>query len=138
MDKEFHSAYSQKLRNPLWEQKRIEILTRDLYTCVHCRRSDETLHVHHLYYLPDHEPWQYENNALITLCEVCHIKEHMHKVGYKESLPELLEAGFSYELLNQIHFAMLYAANLKEPTSIASHLYRLFTDHEFISEIKKH
>lgn len=34
------------------------------------------LHVHHKYYINDHYPWQYEDEALITVCMECHEKIH--------------------------------------------------------------
>lgn len=34
------------------------------------------LHVHHKYYIKDHYPWQYEDEALTTVCMECHEKIH--------------------------------------------------------------
>jgi len=34
------------------------------------------LNVHHKYYIQGHKPWEYENDALITLCEDCHKRWH--------------------------------------------------------------
>lgn len=63
--------YSEKLRDPRWQKKRLEIFERDRFTCQSCDRNDITLSVHHKYY-NDCEPWEYPNDALQTLCEVCH------------------------------------------------------------------
>ena len=38
------------------------------------------LHVHHLYYLESKHPWEYANEALITLCNSCHLKTHETEV----------------------------------------------------------
>ena len=35
-----------------------------------------TLHVHHKYYIEDRNPWEYDENALITLCSDCHSEIH--------------------------------------------------------------
>ena len=35
-----------------------------------------TLHVHHKYYIEDRYPWEYDDNALITLCSDCHSEIH--------------------------------------------------------------
>ncbi len=41
------------------------------------------LHVHHLYYKVGLKPWEYENEALITLCWKCHEETHKnHKIPY--------------------------------------------------------
>lgn len=37
------------------------------------------LHVHHKYYILGRKPWEYPNDALITLCSDCH--EKLHKSG---------------------------------------------------------
>ena len=34
------------------------------------------LHVHHLYYIKAKFPWEYQNEALITLCNNCHLEVH--------------------------------------------------------------
>ncbi len=34
------------------------------------------LHVHHLYYVKSKHPWEYADEALITLCNDCHLKTH--------------------------------------------------------------
>ena len=69
------SAYSQKLLEPEWLEKRNFILRRDHFTCLHCQ-STKKLNVHHLIYLGDRDPWQYRDSDLITLCESCHSKQH--------------------------------------------------------------
>jgi hypothetical protein len=65
--------YLELLRDPNWQRKRLEILQRDSFTCRNCRNSDETLHVHHLFYMPDGlPPWSTPDFGLITLCASCH------------------------------------------------------------------
>ena len=38
------------------------------------------LHVHHLYYVKSKHPWEYSDEALITLCNGCHLKTHETEV----------------------------------------------------------
>lgn len=64
------SNYSEKLRSPKWQKKRLEILSRDNFTCQYCKDAETELHIHHLEY--SGEPWQVENDKLITLCKNCH------------------------------------------------------------------
>lgn len=66
------SSYAQLLRDPRWQRKRLEILSRDQWRCKWCGCSDSTLHVHHHFYIKGRAPWQYLNSALITLCHECH------------------------------------------------------------------
>lgn len=64
--------YSEKLKDPRWQKKRLEILNRDRWTCRGCGDKENTLHVHHIFYLPRTEPWDVPDGFLITLCEACH------------------------------------------------------------------
>jgi hypothetical protein len=62
--------YSDKLKDPRWQKKRLEILQRDDFTCQFCHDKETPLHVHHLKYT--NEPWEAPNEDIITLCEHCH------------------------------------------------------------------
>jgi len=65
-------SYSDLLKSPKWQKKRLEILQRDKFTCQSCNDDINTLHVHHLHYEKGLLPWEYENEDLVTLCEKCH------------------------------------------------------------------
>lgn len=69
-------SYSEKLKDPRWQRKRLEIFERDNWMCKKCEDSSKTLHVHHKEYHTGKEPWDYLNSFLETLCETCHAKEH--------------------------------------------------------------
>jgi len=77
--------YSEKLKDPRWQKKRLEILQRDEFTCQQCSDTETTLHVHHIAY--SGEPWNAPNKLLITYCEDCHKHE---EVSIKESSQELI------------------------------------------------
>ena len=71
--------YSEYLKNPKWQKKRLEILSRDNFSCVVCGKGIETdtaLHVHHLSYMKGRMPWEYDNSNFVTLCEHCHSEVH--------------------------------------------------------------
>jgi len=65
-------TYAEKLRDPRWQKKRLEIMSRDEFTCCNCYDAESTLNVHHHYYEKGKNPWDYPNSALATLCESCH------------------------------------------------------------------
>lgn len=76
-------TYDDLLQRDEWKDKRLKILNRDNNRCVYCG-SNANLNVHHKYYYayPNGrkvEPWNYPDNALITLCENCHHKVHKRK-----------------------------------------------------------
>lgn len=88
-------TYQEKLSSPLWQKKRLEIFSRDNWTCTKCHNNHRTLHVHHIRYKKGSNPWEYDNSYLTTLCHICHEKEHEviidperkyeHLIIYKES-----------------------------------------------------
>ena len=65
-------TYAEKLKDPRWQRKRLEIMQRDGFGCTFCGDEESTLNVHHHYYEKGMSPWEYPNEALTTLCEGCH------------------------------------------------------------------
>lgn len=65
-------TYSEKLKHPFWQKKRLEILQRDNWCCQLCSDNNTNLQVHHKVYISGREPWDYENEVLITVCQHCH------------------------------------------------------------------
>lgn len=68
--------YSEKLKDPRWQKRRLEILNRDKFGCRLCTNKDLTLHVHHLRYVNGIAPWEYPSDDLMTLCANCHGAVH--------------------------------------------------------------
>lgn len=73
--KQKNLTYSDKLKDPRWQKKRLEILERDKWMCQDCGDNENTLHVHHRVYMYGKEPWDTPNEYLITLCAGCHEAE---------------------------------------------------------------
>ncbi len=69
--------YSEKLKDPRWQKKRLKILERDRFKCQCCLNKEKMLSVHHKYYRTDLEPWEYPNKSLISLCKDCHEVEKL-------------------------------------------------------------
>lgn len=81
-------TYAQKLQDPRWQRKRLEILGRDQFRCRKCFNDGNSLHVHHIAY--NHgEPWDIDNELLITLCKKCHDQE---SIDVKTSLANLINS----------------------------------------------
>lgn len=68
-------TYKEKLLDPRWQKKRLEILQRDDWACQRCFDTENTLHIHHRLYKKGLDPWEYEDNWLVTLCADCHQSE---------------------------------------------------------------
>ncbi len=67
--------YAEKLKDPRWQKKRLQILERDGWCCQNCCDPENTLHVHHRWYEKGKDPWDYPDECLVTLCEECHENE---------------------------------------------------------------
>ena len=91
------SKYSEKLKDPRWQKKRLEILERDDWKCQRCEDEKETLHVHHTKYIKEQEPWEYEDFQYITLCSSCHEVEHnIVKKEFYALIDSIRGRGFLY------------------------------------------
>lgn len=85
-------TYSEKLKDPRWQKRRLEIMQLDNFRCRGCETKERTLHVHHKYYIKGREPWEYEDDALITYCELCH--ERVVSVDWKRAFQDLNMSEF--------------------------------------------
>lgn len=69
-------TYAEKLKDPRWQKKRLEVLDDNEFTCQSCGDTQSTLHVHHKMYAKGKEPWEYQLDQYAVLCENCHEIEH--------------------------------------------------------------
>lgn len=68
---EIYKTYGERLKDPRWQGKRLEVFKRDNFQCQLCKDVSTPLHVHHLKYEGEN-PWDVELSNLITYCEHCH------------------------------------------------------------------
>ena len=104
------SAYKQKLLDPRWQKKRLEILERDGWTGQMCGSKEKTLHVHHVRYQSG-DPWETDSDLLLTSCWECHEAEHeSHKDALDYLLCELGSIGIrsSFDLVWMLETASQY------------------------------
>jgi len=98
-------TYKEQLKDSRWINKRDRIIERDKY-CQNCG-SVKKLEAHHLYYIHANAPWQYPDEALMTLCHDCHKEETKYNKILKTKIDEMLKAGIlSIEIIKKIdlHF----------------------------------
>jgi hypothetical protein len=89
--------YSELLKDPRWQRKRLKILERDNWTCQHCLSTEKTLCVHHTRY--EGLPWEVGDEFLITFCNDCHDAEtellkvnvHLQGIAYHSGVPALFQ-----------------------------------------------
>jgi hypothetical protein len=81
-------TYTEQLRHPYWQRKRLEVLEDAGFKCENCGDAEKTLHVHHKKYVKGRKAWEYEREELAALCEDCHKREH----DSREDLDRLIAA----------------------------------------------
>jgi 5-methylcytosine-specific restriction endonuclease McrA len=88
------TPYGERLRDPRWQKRRLEIMQRDDFACQICFDGESPLNVHHRWYEGD--PWDAPDEALVTLCEECHESDtkdradadsHLLRSLHRSSLP---------------------------------------------------
>lgn len=87
-----NKSYYEKLRDPRWQKKRLEVMEKAEFRCSLCMDDASTLNVHHKEYFKGKEPWDYEVEQLVCLCEECHESIHQET--------DILKWVCSYALLD--------------------------------------
>ena len=106
-------TYAEKLGTPMWFRRRFEVISRDNHTCQKCKWRERKgwkqicdpshLEVHHLYYKSNLQPWEYSDDALITLCDRCHGWEtEKQTIFYREGEMRTSEEEFFQYCLGQL------------------------------------
>ncbi len=111
--------YLKKLKDPRWQKRRLKIFERDEWACQICFDTETTLKVHHRFYENDKEPWEYPEEALVTLCEECHREESENRYPEEKALLQTLKKHFFSADLNSlvIGFGLMKPQHLPEVIS---------------------
>jgi hypothetical protein len=117
-------TYTEKLRDPRWQKKRLEVMERDKWCCQSCRCNDRNLQVHHLFYAKK-DPWDYPDEAYQTLCDLCHKERQSLVDSGIERLRVLLGRVDTYLIPDVIESAICYAKELRSPEAVKTPFNKL-------------
>jgi 5-methylcytosine-specific restriction endonuclease McrA len=67
---------------------------RDGYVCQNCGDETILLCVHHLAYYPGRDPWDYDDDELVTWCIDCHNGKH-NEMNFQEATEKIIEKPFT-------------------------------------------
>jgi hypothetical protein len=96
-------TYSEKLKDPRWQKLRLKVFERDEFHCQVCGDDESPLAVHHLIYMPNHEPWEYPLENFMTLCESCHQYDYETRGEYEKQLLDVIkQKGFMADDVQRI------------------------------------
>lgn len=135
------SSYSDKLKDPRWQKKRLYILERDNWRCKNCGDAESTLVVHHRNYLKNTEPWDYPDNLLVTLCELCHSMERETRSNYEGMLLSVLRERFLADEIYKLVDVLLHLDSFNSSDLICAAINFATADREtqlkFIDHFKR-
>lgn len=95
-------SYSDRLKDPRWQRRRLEMLQAADFSCSCCDSKVKTLHVHHPLYRKGAMPWEYEDHELEVLCEDCHEAGHELKKQLDQAY-SMLDTARRLQLLGYLH-----------------------------------
>jgi hypothetical protein len=78
------NAYQLQLLNPRWQRRRLEVMSKNNFSCQICDEQNQELNVHHIKYKKHpngdkYEPWNYSDEELMVLCKDCHDLIHKNE-----------------------------------------------------------
>lgn len=117
--------YSDLLKDPRWQKKRLEIMQRDKFMCQECGDTESTLNVHHLSYHPNMNPWDYDNKELQTLCNDCHSSLHDDYQTIKRIAANLNGEVMHYAVDILWKMTFLYPPDCAEILELATELAKI-------------
>ncbi len=130
-------SYAEKLLDPRWQRKRLEVLQRDGFVCQNCSSRDKTLHVHHKCYLKGVEIWDYQDQYYQTLCVDCHKTITMQNDYINQcialALTHTFEKDCFVDVLRTINFSHLIFAIWENKDWLEDISEALNTDVEYLT-----
>jgi 5-methylcytosine-specific restriction endonuclease McrA len=69
-------TYSEKLKDPRWQRRRLELFNSKNWQCEYCNEHRAQLHAHHVHYIKGMPPWDYPDELIVVLCSDCHAEKH--------------------------------------------------------------
>ena len=88
MARKSSKSYFEKLRDPRWQRRRLEVMQAAGFECEFCGDKDKTFNVHHKYYERGADPWDYPDAALECLCEQCHESKELQRLDLLKELSD--------------------------------------------------
>lgn len=131
------NTYSELLKDPRWQKKRLKILDRDGFECKNCGDTTKTLHVHHRRYINGRNPWEYEDSNLVTLCCDCHkIEGDVYDDELHDFVAVIQESFLSKELHILTEGFVSLRSNHSHET-IAKIIRHIFSDWVLFNELSE-
>lgn len=116
------TRYAEKLKDPRWQKKRLEVLNDRDWSCELCHDKESTLHVHHKRYEKGFEPWEYDLDIYAVLCENCHLEEHNNMDIIFNCFSSVIKGMFLSSQISNLAVGFNYMEKVNSPEIISSTL----------------
>lgn len=113
-------SYSEKLLDPRWQKRRLEILQSRGFECESCGSKTDTLHVHHCFYERGLNPWEYPDFSFKCLCADCHNSRACVELSIQRIISNLSE-----QELGILQGDILYAITMHGIKKVSAYCRRL-------------
>jgi hypothetical protein len=114
--------YSEQIKHPNWQRKRLEVLEHYNFTCQECAETEKELHVHHPFYKTNVMIWDYATGELMCLCCDCHKEAH--------SIDDKIKIQLSVLSFDQKKLVLNYTKTFKNKTEFRKFYFRIKTKME--------
>jgi hypothetical protein len=121
-------TYSEKLKDPRWQRRRLEVLEAAGWKCSQCESTDQTLHVHHNFYRSRTEPWNYPDHALRVLCEGCHENAEFQRRELAQCIEGLYDSEYGISAVEAV-IGFIKATKMQDALAINPHHTELLRNH---------
>ena len=119
-------TYAEKLKDPRWQKRRLEVLEAAGWKCQACEVTDKTLHVHHNFYRTRTHPWNYPDHALRVLCEDCHETVEGQRRELAQCIEGIYESDFAAGTIETV-IGFIKALKMQDAAEAAGHTELLRT-----------
>jgi len=127
-------SYAEKLKDPRWQKKRLEVLNRDGWRCTECGNNTVELHVHHEKY--GSEPWDVDSKFLKTLCQPCHKAEHSKPKTNVINIKEMRSVP-KRALLSELLAIRKFSDKTENPKGLPGHIKHMWEHREKLSALSE-
>ena len=93
------SRYQTELNSDKWKQFARNMRSLKGNFCNSCRMGNKVTNVHHVFYDPDRQPWEYAADEVVILCEDCHKRLHSHLNAFRKHVFGKLSPN-TFQVLN--------------------------------------
>lgn len=91
--------YENKISRPEWKAFASQVRNARGRACESCKRGNVSLQVHHVFYDPAIEPWEYAMGDVVVLCSACHGEIHEQLKSFRRAVFRNLN-GPAFKILN--------------------------------------